>query len=227
MKTEVNLNRQSTQKEFSGDTASLAVAWGSRADVPEELRLRLYPAVFEAFAAADFNAVGMRDLSIISGLSTATIYKYFNSKESLLTTVCAEIFPHIATRMDRSIEQRDSSEKNCKALFMALLSFYDENPSLPIVFFVTVPSKLWMQTGGWKAFEVIPVFKRIIIAGKKSKEIDDSINISTLMGLFYMHIQREVHIWYMAGQKWKMSDRVDLFFPYFWKSIERAKLNQQ
>lgn len=228
MKPHKNPNKIPHKKNYpvsvKDDAGSLAVTWGKRDDVPEDLRERLYPAVFEAFAAGDFNSVGMRDVSRLSGLSTATIYKYFKSKESLLTTVYSEVFPLISSRLSSSINEERSTQDNCKALFHSMFAFYDENPSLPIVFFVTVPTGLWMQSGGWRAREVVPIFEAILAAGKKSNELDEAINVSSLMGLFYMHVQREVHIWYLADQTWRMSERVATFFPQFWRAIQNTKI---
>lgn len=201
------------------DVGNLAAHWGRRDDVPLELRQRLYPAVFEAFANDDFNNVGIREISNLSGVSSATIYKYFDSKEVLLTTVYAEVFPYYAGEMSKGVSKDNSADVNLKALYARLFSLYDSNPSLPTVFFITVPSKLWMDSGGWRATEVVPIFELVLKAGQQKSELDPKLTVSGLMGLFYMHMQREVEIWYLGGKTWQLGERIEAFFHFFWRSV--------
>src|SRR5690606_234241 len=93
---------KNTPSAFREEVGTLAARWSKRDDVPMDIRQRLYPAVFEAFSTDDYSNVGIRDLSRISGLSSATIYKYFESKESLLTTIYAELFPFMADEMGKN-----------------------------------------------------------------------------------------------------------------------------
>ena len=207
------------RREAAPDAGSLAVHWGRRSDVPLELRQRLYPAVFEAFADDDFARVGIREISRRSGLSSATIYKYFESKEVLLTTVFGELFPFLADEMGKRVDDAQPAMDNFRAMFRYVLGFYDATPALPITFFITVPLKLWMESGGWRAAEVEPVMGRVLAAGQRRGELDPGLSVGTLMGLYYMYMQREVHNWYLGGRRWKMADRVDRFLPLFWRTV--------
>lgn len=207
------------ESDFREEAGTLAARWSTRVDVPMDIRQRLYPAVFEAFSTDDYSSVGIRDLSRISGLSSATIYKYFESKESLLTTIYAELFPYIAEEMEKSFSAQASAKENLKSIFRKLFEIYELNNSIPIVFFITVPAKLWMKSGGWKAEEVWPIFKKVIQRGQQEGSIDPQLAIPTIIGFFYMYAQREIQIWYHADRKYKLADRVDIFYPYFWRTI--------
>lgn len=210
---------KTSRRRKGEDVGDLAAHWGRREDVPLELRQRLYPAVFEAFANDDFNKVGIREISNLSGVSSATIYKYFDSKEVLLTTVYGEVFPYYAGEMSKCVSADSTADTNLRALYSRLFSLYDSNPSLPTVFFITVPSKLWMDSGGWKATEVVPIFEVVLEAGQRRGELDSKLTVSSLMGLFYMHMQREVEIWYLGGKSWHLGNRIDGFFHFFWRSV--------
>lgn len=216
---EVSDFSEESPNRFQEEVGSLAAHWGSRDDVPLEIRQRLYPAVFEAFANNDYSNVGIRELSRISGLSSATIYKYFESKEILLTTIYAEVFPFMADEMEKSISTEASTRENFRSMFRRLFEIYDQNNSMPIVFFITVPVKLWMESGGWRTKEVWPIISRLIEGGKLEGSIDPKIKIGTAFGIFFMHVQREVQLWYHSGRTWRLTDRVDYFFPYFWRAI--------
>jgi AcrR family transcriptional regulator len=211
--------KTASDKNTEENAGSLAAHWGQREDVPLELRHRLYPAVFEAFANDDYNRVGIRELSRLTGISSATIYKYFESKEVLLTSVCGALFPFIAEEMSKCVSVDKPADQNFRSLYAWLFGFYDDTPSLPTVFFVTVPSKLWMQSGGWRAKEVVPVFKLVLEAGQRRGQLDSELTVSTVMGLFYMHIQHEVLLWYLEGKRWRLTERIHAFFPYFWRSV--------
>lgn len=201
------------------DAANLAVHWARGTDMPLALRERLFPAVFEAFALEDYSQVGIREISKLSGLSSATIYKYFASKEILLTTVFGALFPFLAQEMARRVSPEQPADRNFRAMFDYLLDFYDRTPALPVTFFISVPLKLWMQSGGWQSAEVEPILRRILEAGQRRGELDPSLTVSTAMGLFYMHTQREVQNWYLRGRRWKLAQRVDRFFPLFWRAV--------
>ncbi|HEY9208123.1 TetR/AcrR family transcriptional regulator [Acidovorax sp.] len=219
MTATVEKQKKTSRVKKGEDVGSLAAHWGRRDDVPLELRQRLYPAVFEAFANEDFNNVGIREISNLSGVSSATIYKYFDSKEVLLTTVYGEVFPYYAGEMSKCVSVDCAADVNLRALYARLFGLYDSNPSLPTVFFITVPSKLWMDSGGWKATEVVPIFEMVLAAGQRRGELDPKLTVSGLMGLFYMHMQREVEIWYLGGKSWRLDGRVDAFFHFFWRSV--------
>lgn len=219
MATTAEKSKRAKRVKKGEDVGNLAAHWGLRDDVPLELRQRLYPAVFEAFANDDFNNVGIREISNLSGVSSATIYKYFESKEVLLTTVYGEVFPYYAGEMSKCVSESSAADVNLKALYTRLFGLYDSNPSLPTVFFITVPSKLWMDSGGWKANEVVPIFEMVLKAGQRRGELDPKLTVSGLMGLFYMHMQREVEIWYLGGKTWNLGDRIEAFFHFFWRSV--------
>lgn len=212
---------QAAPTEVAGSAGlGLAEHWKRRDDVPEDIRQRLSDAVFKAFVKDDYNKVGIRELSRLSGLSSATIYKYYESKEVLLTTMWGERFPLRAEEMGKSVSPDKSARENFQALFSVLLGLYDRNPAIPIVFFITVPARLWMQSGGWRAKEVVPIFTAVVQAGQRKGELDPALTVSTAIGLFYMYIQREVQMWYLGGKTWKMADRIDSFFKYFWRSVQ-------
>jgi AcrR family transcriptional regulator len=187
--------------------------------MPLELRQRLYPAVFEAFAQDDYERVGIREISRLSGVSSATIYKYFGSKEVLLTTVFGSLFPFLAEEMGKRVSSERPADENFRSMFEYLLDFYDRTPALPVTFFVAVPLRLWMRSGGWRAAEVEPIVQRILEAGHRRGEIDPALSVGAAMGLFYMHMQHEVQAWYLGGRRWRMARRVDRFFPLFQRAI--------
>ena len=114
---------------------------------PAAVIKRLYPAAITAFAESDFQHVGMRDISAASGVSTATIYKYFASKEALLFAILRQELDAIDRDIALAIEQQADHADKWRACFHALMRHYEERPDLAIVYFITVPTKTWIAEG--------------------------------------------------------------------------------
>ena len=188
--------------------------------VPEKIKKRLYPVVMDFFAENDFHQVNIRKISQASGLSTGTIYKYYHSKEELILDILEEKIKELkrlAVIHDQGLE---SARERFHKAFWVLLDAYDRDPGLAISFFITVPTRTWMQRESYSRYDAHELFSRIADQGRARGEIDPDLTNSQITGLFFMHLQREVNIWYYRGRQWKLADALDSFFPLFWKAVK-------
>lgn len=188
-------------------------------DIPGKIQSAIYPVVLKLFSENDFHQVKIKDISDLSGISTATIYKYFSSKESLVVKVLEDNLLEIRDQSLIHVEGLESTREKWRKLFWVALNHYDSRKGLAVLYFITVPTKTWMQNElwihppGWEAlFEVIAV-------GKTRGEIDKSVSANQILGQFYMNLERAVQIWFIKGMKWKLVESIDRFFPVFWKAI--------
>jgi AcrR family transcriptional regulator len=187
--------------------------------IPEKLKTKLYPVVLDFFAQNDFHQVNIRKISAASGVSTGTIYKYFRSKEELILDILEEKIDemkYLAALHDKGLE---SSRERFRKAFWVLMDYYDHNPGLAITFFITVPTRTWMQRESYARYDAHELVSRIADHGKARGELDSEIDNAQYTSLFFMHLQREVSIWYYRGQQWKLVDSLDYFFPLFWKTV--------
>jgi hypothetical protein len=103
--------------------------------------------------------------------------------------------------------------------FWVTMDYYDRNPSLAITFFITVPTRTWMQRESFARYDIHDLISKIAERGRQRGEIDLTLHDAQITGLFLMHLQREVTIWYYRGRVWKLVDAMDYFFPLFWKVL--------
>jgi AcrR family transcriptional regulator len=72
-------------------------------------RRRVIDAAFELGAERGYDAVQMRDVSAISGVSLATIYRYFSSKDHLLAAAMTEWTARLQSRVAQSPPRGDTA----------------------------------------------------------------------------------------------------------------------
>ncbi len=187
--------------------------------VPEKIKQRLYPVVLDYFAENDFHRVNLRNISKASGLSTGTIYKYFNSKEDLILEILEEKIDEMKTLCTMHDLGLKNTKERFRKMFWVLMDYYDRNPNLAISYFITVPTRTWMQRKSYARYDTHELMSQIADQGRERGEIDPDIDNAQITGLFFMHLQREITIWYYRGRNWKLVDSLSFFFPLFWKTV--------
>lgn len=192
---------------------------GTPVKVPEKIKQRLYPVVLDFFAENDFHQVNLRKISKVSGLSTGTIYKYFKSKEDLILEILEEKMDEIKQLTGLHDQGLKNTKERFRKSFWAVMDYYDRNPSLAISFFITVPTRTWMQRKSYARYDIHEQISKIADQGRERGELDPTINNVQITGLYFMHLQREITIWYYRGRQWKLVDSLDFFFPIFWKTV--------
>ena len=189
-------------------------------EVSDRVVNKLYDVALAQFARGDFHSIGIRAIRQASGVSSATIYKYFGSKEGLLIAVLNDALSKIDADMEAKVPSGLSAKATFRRMFEVLMRHYDGNHDLAITYFITVPTNEWMESGSWHVDALFAHrFGRIIREARASSEILPSISESRLIGLFYMHVTREVQVWYFKGRKWRLEDTVRRFFSMFWRAI--------
>ncbi len=192
-------------------------------EIPEKHKKRLYPAVLEIFSDQDFHQVDMRTISANSGVSIATIYKYFPSKEALLFAILTEYLEKLIALMDLHIQGLKSSKEIFRKLLWVTMDFYDRNPGVAITIIITVPTRTWMQQAAFRignkhldrAFETI----------QERGDIDSRIDARRFKDIYYMSCHRLIQTWYYFGMKWKLVEALDKDFELFWKLLAKERGN--
>lgn len=191
-------------------------------EAPSDIRERLHPIVFDELSHNGWGQINIRQIASRSGVSSATIYKYYGSKERLVLAVVDEwvgelmqaVIEHIATAAD----YRDKWYR----LFQAQLAFSDKNPQFAILTTVHIPGKIWFSTATMPTQMIQRVYKPLLREGRQLGVIDSRITTEHLIRQVYMNTIHETQRWYAHGQKWPLASRVDDFFFMFWKAISTS-----
>jgi len=195
--------------------------------MPDKLKKRLYPVVLDLFSKHDYHQVNIRDVCNLSGLSTSTIYKYFSSKEDMLFGIIDEKVDEIYELIRLHIQGLESTREMFRKAFWVLMDYYDRNPGVAITFFITVPTRTWMQKDSYRRNSAYDILSGIVDHGTGRKEIDPHFKTSQILGIFFMHCYHEVHRWYYNHMQWNLVDAIPEFFPVFWKTISAHNVSQK
>jgi AcrR family transcriptional regulator len=152
------------------------------APLKPEVYQRLEQAVLDIFSHSDFHKANIRDVANRAGVSFSTIYKHYGSKERLvfafvdvwLGKLTERIYDHL-----QGIE--DLKEKMRKVLWLQL-DYYERNPGLARIIFMTLPMETWMADETFKQKKMINLYLEVMRNGQKAGQLNPHVR---------------------AGQKWK------------------------
>lgn len=187
---------------------------------PAKVTTRLFPATLSLLMHADFHQVQIRDIAAESGVSSATIYKYFASKEGLVISILEDFLKSMARKVGTVASSDSDTWMKFREIWAQTLLTYDESPEIAVVYFITVPTRTWMLHESWQLNEIAKSISIVIEVGRKRGDIDPDISDTQIIGLFYALVGREVEVWYHSGMKWPLISRSDQVFKLFRKAVE-------
>lgn len=189
-------------------------------EVPQKIKNRLFPVVLDLFSKHDFHNVSIRNISLQTGLSSSTIYKYYSSKEALLFSILDENITQIGTLIKDHIAGIESTKEVFRKLFWVTMDFYDRNPGVAITSFITVPMRTWMNEDSYKRQKEKEIMADTMTKARSRKDFDITIDDRHISDLYFMFCYRHIHSWYYFGTKWKLADTISDFFDYFWRIMD-------
>lgn len=193
--------------------------------IPEKHKSRLYSAVLETLSERDFHQVDMRTISKNSGVSIATIYQYFPSKESLLFSILTEYLEDLVNLIALHLKGLNSSKEIFRKVLWVTMDFYDTHPGVAITMFITLPTRTWMQQ---KAYRIgNKLMDQVIAAAHERGDIDPRIDSRRFKDIFYMISYRLIMSWYYFGMKWTLVEAVEKDFEIFWKMLAPVSLDEE
>ncbi|KUG24455.1 fatty acid degradation regulator ysia, tetr family [hydrocarbon metagenome] len=187
--------------------------------ITEKIKERLYPVVLQQFSMKDFHAVNVRDISKESGISTGTIYKYFSSKEDLCFSIIDEKLRDLASLLKIHLEGIEDIREMFRRIFWVTMNFFDNNPGLAAIIFITVPLKSFMTNKSYQRETDVDILIEIIEKARINGVIRTDIENQHFVDLYMMIICRHVQNWYVDGMKWKLANTINIFFDFFWRAV--------
>jgi len=196
----------------------------SSVQISEKVKIRLYPAVLSEFSSKDFHEVNIRDISSVSGVSTGTIYKYFSSKEDLLFSIIDEKLSELGELLRLHIKGMVDVKEIFRKIFWVTMDFFDNNPELAVVAFVTVPLKNFMQSPAYRRQEEVDILNSVVEKARLEGAVNIGVKKRYFVDLYIMISHRHIHNWYYCGSKWKLAETIDDFFNFFWTIVSPLSL---
>jgi AcrR family transcriptional regulator len=191
-----------------------------------EVYQRLEEAVLDIFSHSDFHKANIRDVANRAGVSFSTIYKHYGSKEHLvfafvdvwLGKLTERIYDHL-----QGIE--DLREKMRKVLWLQL-DYYERNPGLARIIFMTLPMKTWMADETFKQKKMINLYLEVMRKGQKEGQLNPHVRAGVLLDFMLGTVQRAFTMWISRGQQGRLTDQASMLFEMVWRAISNPDANE-
>ncbi len=169
--------------------------------IPESVVTRLGPVVLRVFSRGDFHRVDMRTIARQAGMSFTTIYRYFKDKETLLFWF---IDHWLKALVEAAVDTIDVNEGDTFAQLKSYLTvhfaFYENNPDIGRIIFMTVPLERWMRDPTYKYKVPTQRIFAVIASGQKLGHIRRDISAQLVMDLIFGLFNRTFLMWEYNGR---------------------------
>jgi AcrR family transcriptional regulator len=184
-----------------------------------EVRRRLEAAALEVFSATDFHRASIREVARKAGVSFASIYKYYGSKEGLVFSSLDSAFQGLSDRLIDHLQGiSDLKERLRKAVWVEL-DFYERHPDVGQILFLTVPFKKWMEDPTFKQEKFINVYLEVLRRGQRNGRLNPNVRPGIFLDFIHGLVQWRFSMWIYRGQKEKLTENFDEIFEMLWRAI--------
>ena len=154
-----------------------------------------------------------------AGMSFATIYKHFGDKENLLFSFIDDWLLELHYEVELGLKGLDSVREKIRKLLWCHLDYYERNPKVGRILFMTVPTHTWMQTNTFAYREFVEVLVEIIKSGQHAKVIRNDLPILTALDFLVGALVRTFVMWQYRGCTYKLVDQFEPLFGLVWSGV--------
>jgi len=191
--------------------------------VPLPLLQKMSPVVMDIYAGDDFHRADMRTIARESGTSFRTIYKHFQDKEKLLFWFInhwlSDLYPYAIEPLQAQGPMRDRLLLVLRRHF----EFYERNPKVGRIIFMTVPLVQWMKDPSYAQTEamrlLLGAMKQAQAHGELRKDVSAVAILDALNAMFHSTFL----MWEYRGRNYPLTDQADNVFQILWHGIEGAQ----
>lgn len=184
-----------------------------------EVYKRLEKAVMDSFSHSDFHKTNIRDVAKKAGVSFATIYKHYGSKEKL---VFAFVDVWLGKLTDRIVDHlqgiEDLKEKMRKVMWLQL-DYYERNPGLGRIIFMTLPMETWMTDETFQQKKMINLYLEVLRKGQEEGHLNPNVRAGVLLDFMLGTVQRAFTMWISRGRTESLAAQSTVLFDMVWRAV--------
>ena len=188
--------------------------------IPAAMLEKLSPVVMETYASGDFHRADMRTIARESSTSFRSIYRYFGDKQTLLFRFINYWFEGLYPHAFAPLDGDGPIAERLREVLMRHCDFYERNPKVGRIVFITVPLSCWMQDDSYAQTELMDKLLRAIkqaqAQGAMRSDVPALVILDTFNGIF----NRAFLMWEYRGRKDSLSLQADLMFKVLWDGIQ-------
>lgn len=183
---------------------------------PKSRKDRIMDAALRIFAEKSFADATISEISKEAGVSEATIYEYFGTKEDLLFAIPEKISNDTFEESEAVLPYIKDVEGRLRAMMFSYIQLYQNNPHYSALILLQLMSnKRFRQTAAHAAIRrsahrVIECVRQGIADGTFRKDVDAYVVRSMLMGT----IEHVFIHWHMQGMPKGPKSMLDMLDPF-------------
>ncbi|MCP4349071.1 MAG: TetR/AcrR family transcriptional regulator [Desulfobacterales bacterium] len=184
-----------------------------------EIHKRLEAAVLETFSNSDFHKANIRDVARKAGVSFSTIYSHYGSKEKLLFAFVDIWLEELTDRIIDHLKGIEDLKEKLRKVFWLQLDYYEKNPGMGKILFMTLPMKTWMADNTFAQKKMINLFLDVLRQGQREGILNRNVQTGVLLDFMHGLVQRTFFMWIHRGQKKSLTDQANILFEMVWRAI--------
>jgi AcrR family transcriptional regulator len=192
----------------------------------ENRREQIIKAAEDVFSKKDFQTATISDVAKQAGVSDATIYEYFTSKEELLFSIPRANIENSKTILEDHLLYIKGAANRLRGIIYHLLSYYQDNAEFAAIsLMILKTSRKFMET---ETYTYLREYYQIIIntinEGIETGEFKNDINPHFVRSAILGTIEFIVVRWLMKGapeDKTKPVESVDYLFNLIYDGIKK------
>lgn len=187
--------------------------------IPAHVRDRLSPVVKELYAAGDFHRVDMRTIAREASMSFGTIYRYFGDKETLLFWFIQHWLEELYTPVFKALDSEADLRTKLLSMLKLHFEFYERNPNVGRIIFMTVPLERWMRDPSFAQAELMQRVLRLILEGQMMGELRTDVDSRAIFDVLNAIFNRAFLMWEYRHRSYSLVDQAAPLFSIAWNGI--------
>ena len=184
-----------------------------------QAQARLEQVVIDIFSRADFHNISIRDVARQAKVSLHTIYQHYGSKEGLLFHMVDKRLSVLTCIMSDHLRGMEDIKEKLRKVFWLQLDYYECNPDVGRIIWMTVPLKTWMADPTFAQKKMIGIFMEVLRQGQQEGILNSEVPAGMLLDVLHGLVQRTFFMWIYRGQKESLTKQANILFELLWRAI--------
>jgi TetR/AcrR family fatty acid metabolism transcriptional regulator len=182
-------------------------------------------AALEVFGEKGFYNATISEIARKAGVSEATIYEYFGSKEDLLFAIPGEITSEAVDFLEAMSPYIRGAENKIRAISYGYFNLYRDNPNYSSLVLLDLKhNRKFMEAEGYGAVKRSAAFMlKAIEEGINEGEFREDVDAYLVRSMILGTIEHYFFRWHLKGRKEKVADFIDPMLDIILGGIKREE----
>jgi len=187
--------------------------------IPDGLRDRLSPVIKDIYSAGDFHRADMRAIAREAGMSFRTIYRYFGDKEALLFWFIEHWLQGLYPAALEPLDGPGDLKVKLLGVLRLHLEFYEKNPNVGRIIFMTVPLERWMRDPSYAQRELMRRLLTAIKDAQQQGELRCDVDGRLILDTFNAIFNRAFLMWEYRRRSYSLVEQAAPLLSILWNGV--------